>query len=1149
MKIHARLSALTFGLTLTAFLLAVAGVLRAVTGAGFLAWAPGVPLSTWSVLCGSACILALRVQARRMALALLVLAAVGTVVALAGVFWWNGLDIDPVATWMGRHWSGVESAAPNIDLALAIVEVGLLLFVLRVPHRGVLVLGIGLVALVLTAVPLAGFGFGIPALAGWRYFPAVEPASGLAVTLLGLALAIYAYRNLRRQRAEWIYFLAALFSAVVLAAAFNLWQALIANQVDRGRDVAHTAATEITRTLELNIEDRLNAVRRLAQHLHALGPAQKAAHLQQEASEYFADYPGLVAIGVIGANGRFSALQTRSRALAEVGDRFDIRGARRRLLARAQHGDSLVVSRSMALRTGNLGFLALVPIPAQTAGAPDTLIVGIDYRRLLSHALAVVDRDVVIRIADADVEVYSRPAELSEPSHQLWTVSMPIRVAGLNWHLQLWPSAQARRTAHSLLPDLVLTLGILAGVFISAAIVLVHLTRQRAGQLERVSNDLTRAQEIAELGNWSLDVESGEFQWSAQLYRIFDVDAQTFNPTLDSFIARLAKDDRAVWEQAAGRLPLNRDGRLELVCRLAADDGVSRHLYIRGEIVRQEEGKPRRLEGTMQDITLRAMANRALRESEERFRLVSEQTGQLIFDYDLLSGDIVLVGATDLIFDPPRPHATIEEWRQRIHPDDSERVVEALERAIDTGKPFREVYRIHHDNGEWIFVEAAGAFLNVDETTPRPRMVGTLNNVSDRMRAELERGQYALRQRQLANLANDMLRLHDREALLQHVAEMARDILGADHALATESGDDNSQLLRGAASVGRDARWAEMDSSGLYADVAAQGVPVRLNEETLAEHPAWLCFGGPGSPSPLRREVLVAPLIGAGNRIDGMLEVANRQDGEFGDNEERIIEQLAAMTSVALNNARLYQELELRVRQRTAELESAYRELESFSYSVSHDLRAPLRAISGFTDILRETWVDRLPEEAQMYFERVQVAAERMAVLIDSLLKLSRISRQELKYRPVDLSQLAADVADNIASEEEGAAEVVIQPDMHTSGDAKLLTIALRNLLGNAWKFSSRSARPRIEVGATSTAGSDASVYYVRDNGVGFDMQYGEKLFGVFQRLHAADDFPGTGVGLATVQRVIEKHGGRIWAESEPGEGATFYFTLIGSSA
>lgn len=1149
MKVHIRLSRTTLVLALAALALAGAGLLHAVSDVRALAWTSNAPLTVWSVLCCAVSLLATLVRARRLALVLLGFAALGTAVALAGVFWWNGLDIDPVATWMRQHWPDVRSAAPNLDLALVMVEVSLLLLILRVPHRGFLILGICLVQLVLTLVPLVGWAAGVPALQGWRYFPAAEPVSAVSIALLGLALIARAWRSIRRHRAEWIYFFAVLFSAVVVAAALNLWQALIANQVDRGREVARTAAVEITRTLELNLDDRLNAVRRLARHVQGLPDAQRGPHLSAEAEEYFHDYPGLVAIGVIGPDGHFSALSTRSRAMAEVGEPFDIRGVRRRLLAQAQRGNEIVVSRSMALRTGNLGFLTLMPLDVGRPGAPPVLVVGVDYRRLLGHVLAVLDRDVVIRIADADVEVYSRPAEVDEPTHQLWTVNMPIRVAGIDWRLQLWPSATARRAAHSLLPDLVLTLGVLAGLLISAAIVLVHLARQRAGQLERVSDQLTRAQEIAELGNWSLQADTGEFHWSAQLYRIFGVDPKDFVPTLESFLDCLAPSDRQVWEAAPGRLPLDSKGRLELVSRLAREEGVTRHIYIRGEVVQTHDGEPLRLEGTMQDITLRALANRALRESEERFRLVTEQTGQLIYDYDLLSGDIVLVGATDLLFDPPRQHTSIEEWRQRLHPDHVDRVVAALEHSIEEGGPFREVYRIRHDDGRWIYVEAAGAFLSVDEATPRPRMVGTLNDVTDRVRADIERGEYALRQRQLANLANDMLRLHDSEALLQHVAEMARDILGARYALTTEPGAaDNEQLLRGAASDGVGVRWAESDATGLYRDVEALGLPVRMGPDELEKHPDWVRFGGADAPSPARRGVLIAPLISADQHVYGMLELADKLNGEFTENDERIAEQLAAMTSVALDNARLYRELELRVQRRTAELESAYRELESFSYSVSHDLRAPLRAISGFTEILRDNWVETLPEEARMYFQRVQAAADRMAILIDSLLKLSRISRQEMRCRPVDLSQLVADVAEEIASEESVPAEVVVQSDMQASGDAKLLTVALRNLLGNAWKFSSRQPRPRIEVGCETPENERRTVYYVRDNGIGFDMQYGEKLFGVFQRLHAADEFPGTGIGLATVRRVIEKHGGKIWAESRPGEGATFYFTLRGSS-
>lgn len=247
----------------------------------------------------------------------------------------------------------------------------------------------------------------------------------------------------------------------------------------------------------------------------------------------------------------------------------------------------------------------------------------------------------------------------------------------------------------------------------------------------------------------------------------------------------------------------------------------------------------------------------------------------------------------------------------------------------------------------------------------------------------------------------------------------------------------------------------------------------------------------------------------------------------------------------------LNQELEQRVIQRTAQLKVANQELEAFAYSVSHDLRAPLRSIDGFSQALLDDYGAQLDEEGQEFLQRVRGASQRMAQLIDDLLYLSRITRGEMIRQPVDLSGLAELVAQELQQNNpQRQVEMVIQPKVTADGDPRLLRVVLENLLGNAWKFTGRQERGRIEFGMERNRSIAENVppvelvYYVRDNGAGFDPAYAEKLFGVFQRLHRVDEFPGTGIGLATVQRIIHRHGGQVWADGEVGKGATFFFTL-----
>jgi PAS domain S-box-containing protein len=229
--------------------------------------------------------------------------------------------------------------------------------------------------------------------------------------------------------------------------------------------------------------------------------------------------------------------------------------------------------------------------------------------------------------------------------------------------------------------------------------------------------------------------------------------------------------------------------------------------------------------------------------------------------------------------------------------------------------------------------------------------------------------------------------------------------------------------------------------------------------------------------------------------------------------------------------------------QRNNEIEFINNELQAFSYSVSHDLKAPLRSVSGFSNALLEDYYEKLDEQGKQYLQKIQESSDLMTRLIDDLMMLSRVTTHDVNYSKVNLSDLAGDViAELQKTNPDHKAAFTIAPEMITYGDRNLLRIVLVNLLGNAWKFSSKAADPRIEMGASEQ--NNKTVYFVRDNGAGFDMNYADKLFKPFQRLHAASEFAGTGIGLSIVQRIVHRHGGRIWAEGKPGEGATFYFTL-----
>lgn len=303
--------------------------------------------------------------------------------------------------------------------------------------------------------------------------------------------------------------------------------------------------------------------------------------------------------------------------------------------------------------------------------------------------------------------------------------------------------------------------------------------------------------------------------------------------------------------------------------------------------------------------------------------------------------------------------------------------------------------------------------------------------------------------------------------------------------------------------------------------------------------------------TPIFQRSMAAPIVALARAAQSVSEnkdysirvQAGRAEGEISVLIESFNEMLAQIQKRDAELRQAHDELERRVLDRTAELASANHELEAFSYSVSHDLRAPLRQMGGFSSILVETCAAELSPDARRYLQRVQDGARHMGHLVDDLLSMGRIGRQEVRRKLVDLSEIVGIVINDLTSECEGRQiewRISTLPQMNC--DPGLIKLVFTNLLSNALKYSRRRELAVIEAGQTE--GSGAPVLFVRDNGAGFDPRYADKLFGLFQRLHRSDEFEGNGVGLATVQRIVQKHGGRIWAEAQVEKGATFFFTL-----
>ena len=350
-------------------------------------------------------------------------------------------------------------------------------------------------------------------------------------------------------------------------------------------------------------------------------------------------------------------------------------------------------------------------------------------------------------------------------------------------------------------------------------------------------------------------------------------------------------------------------------------------------------------------------------------------------------------------------------------------------------------------------------------------------------------------------------------------------------------------LTRWDESAGRWTTWFSEDESFLSsilndhtqliqrAQSLRRGFVIHTQQELSTE--------GRQSLTSLGAQAMIVVPITTGEKTLGLLLIWLRHTPLFAQDDLNLLALLAEQCTIALDYTAVLDQQQTLINQ----LRSVNEELEAFAYSVSHDLRAPLRSIDGFSLALQEDYGNKLDAQAQDYIRRVRSAAQYMAQLIDDLLNLSRVTRSELRHEAVDLTALAQSIANRLSdTQPDRQVEFIIEPMLKTTGDPQLLRVVLENLLNNAWKFTSRQTHARIEFGARQRDGRQE--FYMRDNGAGFEMAYADKLFNAFQRLHAVKDYPGTGIGLATVKRIIHRHGGQIHADAAVNRGATFYFTL-----
>lgn len=547
---------------------------------------------------------------------------------------------------------------------------------------------------------------------------------------------------------------------------------------------------------------------------------------------------------------------------------------------------------------------------------------------------------------------------------------------------------------------------------------------------------------------------------------------------------------------------------------------------------------------TGRDVTARRWAEQALRANEERLQVSLRVADIAAFNQDRelrytwmarpQLGYTVdqVVGRTDAELLPPDGAACIMALKRRV---------------MDTNVGAREEVRVTAD-GQTRYYDLALEPLR-DAAGAAIGLTGASFDITERKRAEERMRAHALRLDVLREIYRAILEARSVSEVVGATMHRMRDLVPCALAVVLLF-DVDAGVARVVASEPREGLGGDITTLPLadfstLATFVEQSV-ICIEDIATLERPSpivqRLCAAG-------MRSLLTQALISEGELL-GVLHLSAPQPAAFDAEHRDIAREVADQVAIAIHQAHLREqlqrhaaELERRVQARTEQYEAANKELATFSYSVSHDLRAPLRAISGFSKVLLEEYGAALGTDGRYYADRIAAGTQRMGQLIEDLLRLARVAQQEMAVQSVNLSDLARGIADDLRkSAPHRRVEFVIAPGVVATGDGRLLRIVLDNLLSNAWKYTGKHPTARIDFGRTERDGRP--VYFVRDDGAGFDMAYAGKLFGAFQRLHSESEFEGSGIGLATVQRIIHRHGGRIWAEGAVEKGATFSFTL-----
>jgi PAS domain S-box-containing protein len=716
--------------------------------------------------------------------------------------------------------------------------------------------------------------------------------------------------------------------------------------------------------------------------------------------------------------------------------------------------------------------------------------------------------------------------------------------------------------------------------------------------------------------------------------------------------------------------------------RLLCGDGTYRWQLARILPNRNDAGRIVSWYGTATDIDDLKQAEAAVHAQTELLAMAGQLSRMGGWAVDLPEMRFSWSNEASHVLELPEDSApTLETAIELCTPESRVLATQVAQECLTHGTPFDVEVEMLTGAGRTIWVRSMGQAVRDSQGNIR-RMQGALQDITSRVKAEQAVQAHLETLQRAAEAAQAITQHRTLDAVMQEVADQARAIIGSHQAIVSlTQGSDWSQSITALSLSEKYASYRHLveppDGSGIYAVVCETNQPLRLTQAELVAHPRWRGFGSYADKHPAMNGWLAVPLTGRDGANVGLLQLSDKFEGEFTQQDEYVAAELAELALIAIDNANLLTQvqelntgLEEKIRQRTHALarqealfralaeqaphpiwtidtrgnatfisrawyelfggeppdwhgtswmdlvhaedlvglnelwraaresrtpysgirrlrakdgsyrimshrvspvlneagevmfwvgidvditevkaiESALRqsnaELEAFSYSVSHDLRSPLTTLDGFSRLLEKELGGHASARVQHYLARIQAGAGKMGQLIEGLLMLAHVARQELQREQIDLSVVSTEILERLRSAERNRqVSFHVEPGLQVQGDSRLIHSMMENLLGNAWKFSSRRSHTEISVGRVSPRGE----FFVRDNGAGFDMAYADKLFGTFQRLHDVADYAGTGIGLATVARVIERHGGTIRAESAPDKGATFFFTLPGS--